>query len=186
MSRIVFTFFFLLELHAGICDNRQKATIATHDLAKILPPPETYATKLAAAKAGQAAPAPQEVQAPPPKIVNFDGRVPTKIKIVPLGRSSVVTAMQLYRSLNEEADQYRKEKKRNTISGIHKYLHLLKGKQLYPVLLDHTKEKVISLPPLTNADYTKVCVNTFLFHFNCNNVILLLRSLQTQLMSWSK
>ena len=71
-----------------------------------------------------------------------------------------MTAMEMYRTLNEEADAYRKEKKRNTISGVHKYLHLLKGKALYPVLLDYTKEKVISLPPLTNADYTKVTIIT--------------------------
>lgn len=151
--------FFLLELHQGICDNRQKATIATHDLCKILPPPKTYATQLVKS--------PDFVEPPEiPPVVYFDGRVPTKIKLVPLGRASEVTAMELYRSLNEEADQFRKEKKRNTISGVHKYIHLLKGKQLYPVLLNFSKDKVISLPPLTNADFTKVSgTNRFMVKF---------------------
>jgi len=146
------------KLHEGICDNRQKATIATHDLAKIIPPPITFATKLAAPAAKDA---PEIVeQPPPPKAVYFDGKVPTRFKLIPLGRTKEVTGMELYRSLNEEADQYRKEKKRNTISGIHKYLHLLKGKQVYPVLLDYTKVKVFSLPPLTNADYSKISATT--------------------------
>ncbi|KAI2805269.1 B3/4 domain [Blomia tropicalis] len=130
-----------------------KATIATHDLCKILPPPKTYATQLVKS--------PDFVEPPEiPPVVYFDGRVPTKIKLVPLGRASEVTAMELYRSLNEEADQFRKEKKRNTISGVHKYIHLLKGKQLYPVLLNFSKDKVISLPPLTNADFTKISAET--------------------------
>jgi hypothetical protein len=148
----------VIELHQGICDNRQKATIATHDLAKIIPPSITFATKLAAppAAAKDGSEIAQEAPPPPPKAVYFDGKVPTRFKLIPLGRTTEVTGIELYRSLNEEADQYRKEKKRNTISGIHKYLHLLKGKQLYPVLLDYTKVKVFSLPPLTNADYSKV------------------------------
>nr|XP_027196002.1 leucine-rich repeat-containing protein 47-like [Dermatophagoides pteronyssinus] len=117
------------KLHQYVCDNRQKATIATHDLAKLQ------------------------------RAVYFDGRVPTKIRLVPLGRPNEMTAMELYRLLNDEADQYRKEKKRSTISGIHKYIHLLKGKQLYPVLLDY-RDNVLSLPPLTNSDYSKIGPNT--------------------------
>ncbi|OTF80742.1 phenylalanyl-tRNA synthetase beta chain-like protein, partial [Euroglyphus maynei] len=70
-----------------------------------------------------------------------------------------MNAMELYRLLNDEADQYRKEKKRNTISGIHKYIHLLKGKQLFPILLDY-QNNVLSLPPLTNAEYSKIGPNT--------------------------
>lgn len=148
----------MVELHQGVCDNRQKATIATHDLAKIVPK-TTFA--LAAANSTNAA-APVEQ---PPRMAYFEGKVPTKIKLTPLGRSAEMTAMQLYRQLNEEADQYRKEKKRNNISGIHKYLHLLKGKQLYPVLLDSSNH-VLSLPPLTNADYSKVRRIFFLFLAN--------------------
>lgn len=144
-------FSFLIELHQGICDNRQKATIATHDLSKILPPPITFASTAATAGKPALAQPPTEQ----PRVAFFDGRVPTKIRLQPLGRATEMTAMEMYRTLNEEADAYRKEKKRNTISGVHKYLHLLKGKALYPVLLNYTKEKVISLPPLTNADYTK-------------------------------
>lgn len=144
------------KLHQGICDNRQKATIATHDLSKILPPPITFASTLATAGKPAAVQPPSEQ----PRVAYFDGRVPTKIRLQPLGRATEMTAMEMYRTLNEEADAYRKEKKRNTISGVHKYLHLLKGKALYPVLLDYTKEKVISLPPLTNADYTKIAANT--------------------------
>lgn len=144
---------FFLELHQGLCDNRQKATIATHDLAQILPK-TTFATAASVLKKQQdqiMEPPPP----PPPREVYFDGRVPTKIKFLPLGRTTPVTAMQLYRQLMDEADQYRKEKKRNNISGVHKYLHLLKGKPLYPVLLD-SNNNVLSLPPLINSDFSKV------------------------------
>ncbi|KAH7638129.1 leucine-rich repeat-containing protein 47-like [Dermatophagoides farinae] len=141
------------KLHQTVCDNRQKATIATHDLAKLLPPPPTYASQTSQSEKNQLP------EPPTSRAIYFDGRVPTKIRLVPLGRANEMTAMELYRLLNDEADQYRKEKKRNTISGIHKYIHLLKGKQLYPVLMDY-RDNVLSLPPLTNAEYSKIGANT--------------------------
>lgn len=65
----------------------------------------------------------------------------------------------LFQQLQTEADNLRKEKKRNVYSGIHKYLYLLEGKPLFPCLLDST-EQVISFPPITNSDITKMSVNT--------------------------
>jgi len=151
----LFIFFSYLELHQGICEDRQKATIATHDLSKLLPPPITFATKL-----GEKKPQEPVSDEPPKREAFFDGRVPTKISLVPLGRAQEMTAMAYYRLLNEEADQHRKEKKRSTISGIHKYLHLLKGKQQYPVLLDYNQTHALSLPPLTNSEYSRINSNT--------------------------
>ncbi|RWS25433.1 leucine-rich repeat-containing protein 47-like protein [Leptotrombidium deliense] len=81
------------------------------------------------------------------------------MKIIPLGKSKEMTAQELYKSLNEEADLYRKEKKRTSYSGIHKYLYLLKGKQRYPCLMDE-KQVVISFPPLTNSNITKISKET--------------------------
>ncbi|XP_054166342.1 leucine-rich repeat-containing protein 47-like [Oppia nitens] len=117
-------------LHTGICGHRQHATIATHDLSKI---------------SG--------------KQIHFDVKPPTKIRFVPLNRHKDVTAQEFYKQLNEEAEAYRKEKKRQTYSGIHKYLYLLKGKQRFPCVLDDNKT-VISLPPLTNSETTKISENT--------------------------
>ena len=37
-----------------------------------------------------------------------------------------------------------------------RYLDLLKDKPMYPVLLD-SKDAVISFPPITNSEITKVC-----------------------------
>jgi phenylalanyl-tRNA synthetase beta chain, putative (fragment) len=114
------------DIHDGIlCSKRKSATIATHDLSKV----EGNLT--------------------------FDLRAPSKIRLQPLGRYREMSASELYKLLNEEAEAYRKEKKRNTYSGIHKYLLLLKGKQKYPCLVD-SSNKVISFPPITNSELTKV------------------------------
>jgi hypothetical protein len=56
--------------------------------------------------------------------------------------------------LFEEAEAERKAKKRNQLSGIYKYLTLLENQDTFAYLRD--KEGVISLPPLTNAEKTKV------------------------------
>lgn len=134
-------------MHKNICEDRQKATIATHDLAKVVSSGASWAVRTKD----------EVVQSQSPKrLVYWDGKVPTKISLVPLGRKEM-TAMELYRALNEEADAYRKLKKRDTISGIHKYIHLLKGKLFFPVLTD-SQGNAISLPPLTNSEQTKVCL----------------------------
>ncbi|CAG2180595.1 unnamed protein product, partial [Oppiella nova] len=75
---------------------RQHATIATHDLSKIIG-----------------------------RQIHFDVRPPTKIRLIPLNRPKEMSAQELYKQLNEEAEAYRKEKKRQSYSGIHKYLFLL-------------------------------------------------------------
>jgi len=116
-------------LHEGICSKRQAATIACHDLAKL--------------KGGNN--------------VTFDVKPPSKIRLLPLNRTSKeVSATELYKLLMEEAESLRKEKKRNTFSGIHKYLYLLKGKSRYCFLAD-AEGTVISFPPITNSETTKVC-----------------------------
>ncbi|CAG2112793.1 unnamed protein product [Medioppia subpectinata] len=117
-------------LHAGICGQRQHATIATHDLAKVMG-----------------------------RQIHFDVRPPTKIRFQPLNRAKDMTAQELYKQLNEEAEAYRKEKKRQSYSGVHKYLFLLKGKQRFPCVMDD-KQTVISLPPLINSETTKITEET--------------------------
>lgn len=74
-------------------------------------------------------------------------------------RTTLFTGADLFQQLQTEADNLRKEKKRNVYSGIHKYLYLLEGKSLYPCLLDASNQ-VISFPPITNSDITKMSPNT--------------------------
>lgn len=117
-------------LHDSVCGRRELATIATHDLSKITP--RVKLTKM----------------------------LPHRIKIVPLNRGGKsMTGQELYSLLNQEAEAYRKEKKRNNYSGIHKYLYLLKGKSHFPVVVDGSNA-VITLPPLTNAEHTKITTET--------------------------
>ncbi|XP_044207130.1 leucine-rich repeat-containing protein 47 [Thunnus albacares] len=84
----------------------------------------------------------------------YDVKPPTQLKIVPLGRKEM-TAVELMRHLQLEADELRKQKKRQNVTGLHKYLQLLQGKPLYPCLVD-AEGHVISFPPITNSEKTKI------------------------------
>ncbi|KAL4646091.1 leucine-rich repeat-containing protein 47 [Arapaima gigas] len=84
----------------------------------------------------------------------YDARPPKMLKIVPLGRKEM-SAMELLRQLQFEAAEQRKQKKRQNMSGLHKYLQLLDGKENYPCLVD-AEGHVISFPPITNSEKTKM------------------------------
>ncbi|XP_053668419.1 leucine-rich repeat-containing protein 47-like [Anopheles marshallii] len=113
-------------LHDNECGRREVATIATHDLAKVK------------------------------GSIRYHAAPPGEIEITALGSAAQgkVTAEKYYADLCHQADQLRKEKKRSSYSGVHKYITLLTAKELFAFLSD--EEKVISLPPLTNCDETKI------------------------------
>ncbi|XP_072174490.1 leucine-rich repeat-containing protein 47-like [Diadema setosum] len=118
------------KLHDGpLCGKRTTATIATHDL-KLIKGPLTY-----------------------------EGKAPSSIELVPLGKRKSTTAEVLMAQLNQEAENFRKENKRNTLSGIHQYLKLLHGQKVYPCVSDAASH-VISFPPITNADVSKISKST--------------------------
>ncbi|XP_053681387.1 leucine-rich repeat-containing protein 47-like [Anopheles nili] len=117
-------------LHDTECQRREVATIATHDLAKVK------------------------------GAVRYDAAPPGEILITALGSAAQgkVTAEKYYADLRHQADLLRKEKKRNNFSGVYKYITLLTAKELFAFLSD--EDKVISLPPLTNCDETKIAPTT--------------------------
>ncbi|XP_067826538.1 leucine-rich repeat-containing protein 47 [Heptranchias perlo] len=84
----------------------------------------------------------------------YDARPSHSLKITPLGRKEI-KATDLVRQLQMEADEQRKQKKRQNVSGLHKYLQLLNGKENFPCLVD-AEDHVISFPPITNSDKTKI------------------------------
>lgn len=84
----------------------------------------------------------------------YTARPPQDLKIVPLGRREV-KAKDLVRQLQLEAEEHRKQKKRQNVSGLHRYLHLLDGQERYPCLLDADGD-AISFPPITNSEKTKI------------------------------
>lgn len=140
------------KLHETVCAKREKSTIATHDLNKL--------------------PLPSAVDCPP--FVRYTAKDADKLKIQPLGKNKIVTAQALYDELKLEAETIRKQKQRNTYSGIHKYLKLLE-KQTQFSCIEDALGTVISLPPLTNGETTKVSetynYNYSSIHFR-NNAIL--------------
>jgi len=91
--------------------------------------------------------------------LTYTAKPPTELEIKPLMREKTYTGAVLFQQLQIEAENLRKEKKRNVYSGIHKYLYLLEGKSVFPCLMDHS-ERIISLPPITNSDITKMSPST--------------------------
>ncbi|NXJ64899.1 LRC47 protein, partial [Rostratula benghalensis] len=84
----------------------------------------------------------------------YDVQPPEELKVTPLGRKEM-KAKDLLRQLQLEAEEQRKQKKRQNVSGLHKYLQLLDGKDCYPCLVD-AEGAVISFPPITNSEKTKI------------------------------
>ncbi|NXJ80518.1 LRC47 protein, partial [Trogon melanurus] len=88
----------------------------------------------------------------------YDVQPPDQLKVTPLGRKEI-KAKDLLRQLQLEAEEQRKQKKRQNVSGLHKYLQLLDGKDNYPCLVD-AEGVVISFPPITNSEKTKIRKDT--------------------------
>ncbi|XP_050503251.1 leucine-rich repeat-containing protein 47-like [Diabrotica virgifera virgifera] len=118
------------KLHDSVCEKRNVATIATHDFNKLPPGDLIYSTSQ-----------------------------PSELMIKPLNRATVMSGAELFTKLQTEANNLRKEKKRSTYSGIHKFLYLIEGKPQYPCVINANKE-VISFPPITNSDISKIEVTT--------------------------
>lgn len=92
---------------------------------------------------------------------------PKELKLQPLNSNNNMTGADLYAKLKAEANALRKEKKRNTYSGIHKYLHLLEGQPKFPCILD-ASSRVISFPPITNSEVSKVTNQNFALQMRTN------------------
>ncbi|NXY90507.1 LRC47 protein, partial [Alcedo cyanopectus] len=90
--------------------------------------------------------------------LTYDVQPPEEMKITPLGRKEI-KAKDLLRQLQLEAEEQRKQKKRQNVSGLHRYLQLLDGKDNYPCLVD-AEGVVISFPPITNSEKTKIRKDT--------------------------
>jgi len=113
------------KLQDEVCEKRTLATIATHDLEKVK------------------------------SNLTYDAAEPDNIQLVPLGRKYPISATEFYEKLTDEAEAERKQKKRNQISGIFKYLSLLQDKKKFAYVKDKS-DNVLSLPPLTNCEETKM------------------------------
>ena len=121
------------KLHETVGQKRELCTIATHDFDKIVLGED--------------------------RTITYTAGPGDKVPIVPLGRKNTLTAKKYYEELKGEAEALRKEKKRNTYSGIHKYLHLLDKSEDFAFFKD-SAGTTISLPPLTNSDNTACSVDT--------------------------
>uniref|UniRef100_A0A1I7UKY7 B3_4 domain-containing protein n=1 Tax=Caenorhabditis tropicalis TaxID=1561998 RepID=A0A1I7UKY7_9PELO len=76
-----------------------------------------------------------------------------------LNKKSSVSASELLDNLLRDAELARKRSKRNTIDPLHRYLHIVKDDHTLACLVD-SQQIVISFPPITNSDTTKLTVET--------------------------
>lgn len=123
---------FQTKLHDTLCKKRELATIATHDLGLISSN----------------------------KHLRYAAKHKNDINIHPLKGSKIMTGADYFESLKREAENYRKEKKRSNVTGVYKFLDLLKDKDEFAFLETVDTHLCISLPPITNSDVTKMSINT--------------------------
>ncbi|PAV63425.1 hypothetical protein WR25_08390 [Diploscapter pachys] len=80
-------------------------------------------------------------------------------QITALHKKDPVTGSELLEALMKDAELARKRTKRSQLNPLHRYLHLVKDEPEFACLVDKTG-LVISLPPITNSDHTKLSENT--------------------------
>ncbi|KAL6428202.1 hypothetical protein ACFW04_008499 [Cataglyphis niger] len=119
-----------IKLLNGICENKNAATLVTHDMEFITPGNLTYTAKL-----------------------------PAELKIQPSMRSKIYTGKELFQELQAEAENVRKITKQDVYPERYKYLNLLKDKSLFPCLLDYSQQ-VLSIPPIISCNKTEVSLST--------------------------
>jgi len=78
----------------------------------------------------------------------------SSIQIVPLNKEKV-SAAALIENLKSERDNLKQQKKRQHKTGLYKFIDLVDGKEKMACLRDANAE-VVSLPPITNSDTTKI------------------------------
>lgn len=78
-------------LHDTLCNKRQAATLATHDMSKVASGPLKYVA-----------------------------RAPDQVKLQPLGSTKETVASVVFARLKSHAHSVMQDKKRNKYSGIHK------------------------------------------------------------------
>lgn len=122
---------FQTKLHDTVCKKRELATIASHDFKLI-----------------------------PSKHLRYAAKDKNDIKIQPLNRGDkMLTGSEYFEILQQEADAFRKEKKRSQVTGVYKFLQLLVDQTNFAFLETDT-QVCLSLPPMTNSEQTKMSTNT--------------------------
>lgn len=124
---------FQTKLHDGLCDQRRLATIATHDYNLL-----------------------------PSQVIRYVSKSKDEILLQPLGRHKQISVDEYMKSLLDEAEALRKEKKRSVYSGVYKYLNHFPNifEQREFAILQAETGATLSFPPLTNSELTKMSLNT--------------------------
>jgi len=87
--------------------------------------------------------------------LHYEALPPTEVNVIGLGRSESTSALQLIENLKEEREQAKLKKKRQPKTGLFKFIDLVDGAPEVCCLRDASGE-VISFPPITNSEKTKI------------------------------
>ncbi|KAI3381153.1 hypothetical protein SNEBB_009530 [Seison nebaliae] len=113
------------KLHADLCQHRLAATIGTHDLELIKD-----------------------------NILYLCGKA-QGIQFKPLGRSKMMTGAEFHKLKYDEADQQRKQVKKQKFTAANEYLIKCRRSPFFSFFQDGSGN-IISLPPLSNSEHTKI------------------------------
>lgn len=106
------------------------------------------------------------------KSIIYTCKDPSDIFLMPLGSDRKISAAEF---IKEQKLKARKMNKRTqNSSGTLKYIHLLEGLQTFPCLMTEDGADVISLPPITNSEISKI-------HLNTKNIFIEITSQHSQL-----
>jgi len=87
--------------------------------------------------------------------LSYEALPPDQVQIIALGKSELSTSHNLIEKLKEDREQLKQRKKRQPKSGLFKFIELVDGKELFCCVKD-SDNAVISFPPITNSETTKV------------------------------
>lgn len=87
--------------------------------------------------------------------LHYRGIATSHLRIVPLGKEEECSASSLIERLKEEREALKLKKKRQPKTGLYRFIELVDGKEELGCL-KNGDEVVISLPPITNSEITKI------------------------------
>jgi len=87
--------------------------------------------------------------------LRYEAMATAHLNIVALGKTKKSSAVSLIDNLKRERDELKLKKKRQPKTGLYKFIELVDGKEEL-ACLKNADQTVISLPPITNSEITKI------------------------------
>lgn len=92
------------------------------------------------------------------KSIIYTCKDPKSMFLTPLGSDREMSAADFI--IEQKSKAKKLSKRQQNSSGILKYVHMLEGLQTFPCLMTEDGADIISLPPVTNCESSKISLNT--------------------------